>query len=130
MRDSGIARAVEAAYRSTIVAGVRPSFFLNVTVPALEAWLALERGDLASATRLVDPAHRWAVEADVPLHHGVLEAIVVLAEWAPLLFVLGIPAAFAAFIAQNDASQHQPNEGMFAAYPQTVQQILAAFPSQ
>ncbi|MGI8401418.1 MAG: DNA mismatch repair endonuclease MutL [Gemmatimonadaceae bacterium] len=34
VRDAGIARAVEAAYRSTIVAGVRPSFFLNVTVPA------------------------------------------------------------------------------------------------
>ena len=35
--------------------------------------------------------------------------------------------AFTAFVAQNDASQHQPNEGMFAAYPQTVQQIIAAF---
>ena len=34
VRDAGIARAVEAAYRSTIVAGVRPSFFINVTVPA------------------------------------------------------------------------------------------------
>lgn len=34
VRDGGIARAVESAYRSTIVAGVRPSFFLNVTVPA------------------------------------------------------------------------------------------------
>ncbi|HEY6089852.1 MAG TPA: DNA mismatch repair endonuclease MutL, partial [Gemmatimonadaceae bacterium] len=34
VRDAGIARAVEAAYRSTIVAGVRPSFFLNVDVPA------------------------------------------------------------------------------------------------
>ncbi len=33
VRDTGIARAVEAAYRSTIVAGVRPSFFLNVTIP-------------------------------------------------------------------------------------------------
>lgn len=33
VRDAGIARAVEAAFRSTIVAGVRPSFFLNVTVP-------------------------------------------------------------------------------------------------
>ncbi len=55
-----------------------PTNVLNVTVPALEAWLELERGDLASATRLVDPAHRWAVDADVPLHHGVLEAIVVL----------------------------------------------------
>jgi len=34
VRDAGIGRAVEAAYRSTIAAGVRPSFFLNVTVPA------------------------------------------------------------------------------------------------
>ncbi|MDQ3673643.1 MAG: DNA mismatch repair endonuclease MutL [Gemmatimonadota bacterium] len=34
VRDAGIARAVESAYRSTIVAGLRPSFFLNVTVPA------------------------------------------------------------------------------------------------
>ena len=34
VRDAGIARAVESAYRSTIVAGLRPSFFLEVTVPA------------------------------------------------------------------------------------------------
>ena len=34
VRDAGIARAVESAYRSTIVAGVRPSFFLNITLPA------------------------------------------------------------------------------------------------
>ncbi|HEY4734211.1 MAG TPA: DNA mismatch repair endonuclease MutL [Gemmatimonadaceae bacterium] len=34
VRDAGIARAVEAAYRSTIVAGLRPSFFLGVILPA------------------------------------------------------------------------------------------------
>jgi DNA mismatch repair protein MutL len=34
VRDAGIGRAVEAAYRSTIVSGVRPSFFLDVTLPA------------------------------------------------------------------------------------------------
>src|SRR5688500_8936464 len=34
VRDAGIARGVETAYRSTIVAGLRPSFFLDVTVPA------------------------------------------------------------------------------------------------
>ena len=34
VRDAGIGRAVEAAYRSTIVAGVRPSFFLSVMLPA------------------------------------------------------------------------------------------------
>jgi hypothetical protein len=36
-------------------------------------------------------------------------------------------AAFEAFITLNDASQHQPNESLYAAYPQTVQLILAAF---
>ena len=36
-------------------------------------------------------------------------------------------AAFEAFITANDASQHQPNTGLYAAYPQTVQLILAAF---
>jgi hypothetical protein len=36
--------------------------------------------------------------------------------------------AFQAFIAKNDASQHAPNNTLYAAYPQTVQQILAAFP--
>ena len=34
VRDAGIVRAAEAAYRSTIPAGVRPSLFLSVTVPA------------------------------------------------------------------------------------------------
>ncbi|HEX2079256.1 MAG TPA: hypothetical protein VHG08_16135 [Longimicrobium sp.] len=38
-------------------------------------------------------------------------------------------AAFGAFIAANDASQHAPNQGLYQAYPQTVQQVLAAFPS-
>lgn len=35
--------------------------------------------------------------------------------------------AFTKFIAANDASQHAPNTGLYAAYPQTVQQVLAAF---
>jgi DNA mismatch repair protein MutL len=34
VRDIGVVRAAEAAYRSTIPAGVRPSLFLSVTVPA------------------------------------------------------------------------------------------------
>ena len=37
-------------------------------------------------------------------------------------------SAFQAFIATNDASQHAPNNTLYAAYPQTAQQILAAFP--
>ncbi len=34
VRDTGIVRAAEAAYRSTIPAGIRPSLFLSVTLPA------------------------------------------------------------------------------------------------
>ncbi|MBJ7311458.1 hypothetical protein ACFOLJ_22315 [Rugamonas sp. CCM 8940] len=34
--------------------------------------------------------------------------------------------AFQAYITLNDASQHIPNNTLYAAYPQTVQQILAA----
>jgi DNA mismatch repair protein MutL len=34
VRDTGIVRAAESAYRSTISAGLRPSMFLSVTLPA------------------------------------------------------------------------------------------------
>ena len=34
-------------------------------------------------------------------------------------------AAFTAYIQANNASQHAPNQGLYQAYPQTVQQILA-----
>ena len=38
-------------------------------------------------------------------------------------------AAFQAFVAANDASQHSPNNGgIYQAYPQTVQDIVATFP--
>lgn len=45
---------------------------------------------------------------------------------AAILPVADNIAAFEAFITFNDASQHQPNNGLYSAYPQTVQQILAA----
>ncbi|HYW07643.1 MAG TPA: hypothetical protein VE913_11845, partial [Longimicrobium sp.] len=34
-------------------------------------------------------------------------------------------AAFLAFVTANDASSHQPNTGLYSAYPLTVQKILA-----
>ena len=37
-------------------------------------------------------------------------------------------AAFQAFIALNDASQHPPNVTLFQAYTATVQEILASLP--
>ncbi|CUI08811.1 hypothetical protein [Massilia antarctica] len=36
-------------------------------------------------------------------------------------------AEFEAFIAENNISEHIPNTYFFSAYPQTVQEILAAF---
>mgnify|MGYP001605249555 CR=1 FL=1 len=36
-------------------------------------------------------------------------------------------AGFERFVMVNDASQHLPNTALYQAYPQTVQQILAAF---
>lgn len=46
---------------------------------------------------------------------------------AALIPVANNVTAFEAFITVNDASQHVPNNTLYAAYPQTVQQILAAF---
>ena len=37
-------------------------------------------------------------------------------------------AAFEAFVTANDASQHQPNTGLYQAYTATVQTILASLP--
>ena len=34
--------------------------------------------------------------------------------------------AFVAYIRKHDASQHQPNQALYQAYPQTVQQVLAS----
>ncbi|AIY41741.1 hypothetical protein LT85_2583 [Collimonas arenae] len=46
---------------------------------------------------------------------------------AALIPVASNVAAFQAYITVNDASQHVPNNTLYAAYPQTVQQIRAAF---
>ena len=60
VRDTGLTRAAESAYRSTIPAGVRPSMFLSVTIP------------VASVDVNVHPAkaevrflERWPVERAV-----------------------------------------------------------------
>lgn len=38
-------------------------------------------------------------------------------------------AGFQAFVTLNDASQHDPNKGLYARYPYTAQAILACFSS-
>jgi DNA mismatch repair protein MutL len=60
VRDAGIVRAAEAAYRSTITAGLRPSLLLEVVVPA---WTVDVNVHPAKAE--VRFADRWIVERAV-----------------------------------------------------------------
>lgn len=59
---------------------------------------------------------------------GVFDALLgFVIGGAALIPVANNVTAFEAYITANDASQHIPNNTLYAAYPQTVQQILAAF---
>lgn len=60
IRDAGIVRAAEAAYRSTISAGLRPSLFLNVTLPASAVDVNVHPAK--AEVRLLE---RWPVERAV-----------------------------------------------------------------
>lgn len=60
VRDIGIARAVESAYRSTLPAGLRPSFVLELTVPADEVDV-----NVHPAKAEVRFHNRWALERTV-----------------------------------------------------------------
>ena len=60
VRDTGIVRAAEAAYRSTIPAGTRPSLVLEVTLPGREVDVNVHPAK--AEVRFVD---RWTVERAV-----------------------------------------------------------------
>lgn len=60
VRDAGIVRAAEAAYRSTIPAGVRPSLFLEVTLPVTSVDV-----NVHPAKAEVRFLERWPVERAV-----------------------------------------------------------------
>lgn len=60
VRDAGIVRAAEAAYRSTITAGLRPSLFLNITLPAASVDV-----NVHPAKAEVRFADRWPLERAV-----------------------------------------------------------------
>ena len=62
VRDTGIMRAAEAAYRSTIPAGVRPSLFLELTVAAADVDV-----NVHPAKAEVRFRDRWTVERVVEL---------------------------------------------------------------
>jgi hypothetical protein len=61
-----------------------------------------------------------------PIFDALLQFVVGGPELIP---VVDHEDAFAAFIAQNDASQHPPNTGLYQAYTATVQEILANLPT-
>ena len=60
VRDNGIIRAAETAYRSTLTAGLRPSLLLEITVPA-----ATVDVNVHPAKAEVRFADRWVVERAV-----------------------------------------------------------------
>ena len=62
VRDTGMVRAAEAAYRSTIPAGVRPSIFLELTVSAADVDV-----NVHPAKAEVRFRDRWTVERVVEL---------------------------------------------------------------
>lgn len=58
-----------------------------------------------------------------PIFDALLQFVVGGAEVTP---VADNQTKFGEFITANDASQHEPNVGIFQAYPYTVDDILAA----
>ncbi|HET7458509.1 MAG TPA: DNA mismatch repair endonuclease MutL [Gemmatimonadaceae bacterium] len=68
VRDAGLVRAAELAYKSTIAAGLRPSLFLDVTVPADSVDV-----NVHPAKAEVRFRDRWPVERAV--EHAVRRAL-------------------------------------------------------
>ena len=85
VRDGGLVRAAEAAYRSTIPAGVRPSLFLEVDLPADAVDVNVHPAK--AEVRLRD---RWPVEraVETAVRHA-LGALASAAPLAPRVFVSG-----------------------------------------
>lgn len=117
IRDHGMIRAAEAAYRSTLPSGVRPSLLLELTLPGDVVDVNVHPAK--SEVRLRD---RWPVERAV--EHAVRRALGIFDASAGIGWrtwnVGGNAEALAA--AQHDASQIEPNvlgatrapEGLFA----------------
>jgi len=102
IRDAGMVRAAEAAYRSTLPSGLRPSLFLDLVVP--DDSVDVNVHPAKAEVRFRD---RWvverAVEASVRRALGTMESAASLgpsAQWTQQTNPL---ATFAAFGLTNDA---------------------------
>jgi DNA mismatch repair protein MutL len=115
VRDAGIVRAAESAYRSTITPGVRPSLFLEIVLPADTVDV-----NVHPAKAEVRFRDRWSVERAV--EHAVRRA---LGEPSSAAFVGGTRtwsyAPLAAPVHPVDvevlSSRTAPADGLFSAQP-------------
>jgi hypothetical protein len=120
---------LDAALKSIGTVHYARTLYLDASVPNLQPQSATSTGPFMICVITEYDGSFDAYIGDFVSQVGtVFDALLQYVVGGPEL----IPVAnnlngFTAFVAKNDASQHQPNEGMFAAYPQTVQQILAAF---
>jgi DNA mismatch repair protein MutL len=115
VRDAGMVRAAESAYRSTITPGVRPSLFLEIVLPADTVDV-----NVHPAKAEVRFRDRWSVERAV--EHAVRRA---LGEPSSAAFVGGPRTwSYAPFTAQAHpvdvevlSSRTAPADGLFSAQP-------------
>ena len=115
VRDAGIVRAAESAYRSTITPGVRPSLFLEIVVPADSVDV-----NVHPAKAEVRFRDRWPVERAV--EHAVRRA---LGEPSSAAFVGGMrtwsyspaPSGSQPVDVEVLASRGAPADGLFSREP-------------
>lgn len=122
IRDHGMVRAAEAAYRSTIPAGVRPSLLLELTLPSDSVDVNVHPAK--SEVRLRD---RWPVERAVET--AVRRALGIFDASAGIGWRTWTPAQNQELLAaaRHDASQLEPgmlgapraSEGLFASSSKT-----------
>ena len=125
VRDAGIVRAAEAAYRSTIVPGVRPSLFLEIILPA--DGVDVNVHPAKAEVRFRD---RWSLERVV--EHAVRRALGAPSSaafvgpgrgWA---FTPVQPAAPAPVDVEVLGSRAAPAEGLFTPAPNVSPQVDTA----
>jgi DNA mismatch repair protein MutL len=128
VRDAGLVRAAEAAYRSTIPAGLRPSLLLELTIPpdAVDVNVHPAKAEVRFRERW--PAER-AVEGAVRRGLGVLASA---ASVGPRIWTGGAPAYEAGPWNGAPPSGHQGSNGTYgapAATPESDAEILRAISS-
>ena len=144
VRDAGIIRAAEAAYRSTITAGLRPSLLLEIVVPAssvdvnvhpakaevrfADRWV-VERAVEESVRRALGTfdasaalgVRRWSTGGS-PWNGGASNADVELlrARAAPTEGFFAPPEDAAADVVEREPTESRPPEPDFPSAPRTV----------